>query len=88
MIYHDSYHIFMNPGMRSPMYSRVKTMWGTGPVDGVHGAGGTMHVENPRYHNKLHDVFFEAARQHLNMVSSPTLTSLIGVAHRSIGACS
>ena len=23
-----------------------------------------MHVENPRYHNELHDVFFEAAQQY------------------------
>ena len=23
-----------------------------------------MHVENPRYHNELHDVFFEAAKQY------------------------
>ncbi|KAK9820721.1 hypothetical protein WJX74_003026 [Apatococcus lobatus] len=35
-----------------------------GAVTGVHGAGGTMHVESPRYHNELHDVFFEAARQY------------------------
>ena len=28
-----------------------------------HGKGGTMHVENPRYENSLHSVFFEAAAQ-------------------------
>jgi hypothetical protein len=28
---------------------------------GVHGTGGCMRVENPRYHNYLHDVFFKAA---------------------------
>ena len=28
-----------------------------------HGKGGTMHVENPRYQNSLHSVFFEAAEQ-------------------------
>ena len=28
-----------------------------------HGKGGTMHVENPRYENRLHDVFFKAAEQ-------------------------
>lgn len=26
-----------------------------------HGVGGAMHVETPRYHNKLHDEFFKAA---------------------------
>ncbi|KAK9838967.1 hypothetical protein WJX74_006865 [Apatococcus lobatus] len=35
-----------------------------GAVTGIHGIGGTMHVENPRYHNELHDVFFEAAKQY------------------------
>eukprot|EP00891_Asterochloris_glomerata_P004901 jgi/Astpho2/4901/Aster-05830 len=30
---------------------------------GVHGIGGTMHVENPRYQNPLHDVFFQAAKE-------------------------
>ncbi|KAK9805156.1 hypothetical protein WJX72_002610 [[Myrmecia] bisecta] len=34
-----------------------------GAAPGVHGVGGTMHVENPRYENKLHDVFFQAAEQ-------------------------
>lgn len=31
------------------------------PAGPYHGAGGTMCVENPRYQNKLHDVFFNAA---------------------------
>lgn len=31
--------------------------------DGVHGTGGLMRVENPRYNNPLHDVFFRAASQ-------------------------
>ena len=34
-----------------------------GAQDDVHGAGGPMHVESPRYHNKLHDVFFKAAEE-------------------------
>lgn len=34
-----------------------------GAKDGVHGRGGPMHVENPRYQNKLHDVFFQAAEE-------------------------
>lgn len=29
-----------------------------------HGTGGNYKVEDPRYKNDLHDVFFEAARQH------------------------
>lgn len=29
-----------------------------GAQDDVHGAGGPMHVESPRYQNKLHDIFF------------------------------
>ena len=28
-----------------------------------HGKGGTMNVENPRYENRLHDVFFKAAEE-------------------------
>lgn len=28
-----------------------------------HAMGGTMHVENPRYNNKLHDVFFQASQE-------------------------
>ena len=28
-----------------------------------HGKGGTMHVENPRYQNSLHDLFFQAAKE-------------------------
>lgn len=32
----------------------------TGAVPGVHGVGGPMHVEQPRYHNRLHDLFFQA----------------------------
>ena len=28
-----------------------------------HGKGGTMHVENPRYENSLHDLFFQAAQE-------------------------
>ena len=28
-----------------------------------HGRGGTMHVEDPRYQNKMHDVFFDAAKE-------------------------
>lgn len=31
--------------------------------DGVHGNGGLMRVENPRYTNPLHDLFFKAAAQ-------------------------
>jgi hypothetical protein len=31
--------------------------------DGVHGNGGLMRVENPRYTNPLHDLFFQAAAQ-------------------------
>ncbi|CAL8465624.1 g5160 [Coccomyxa elongata] len=34
-----------------------------GIEDGVHGTGGLMRVENPRYNNPLHDVFFQAAQQ-------------------------
>ncbi|KAK9901079.1 hypothetical protein WJX75_002208 [Coccomyxa subellipsoidea] len=34
-----------------------------GIEDGVHGTGGLMRVENPRYNNPLHDVFFRAAKQ-------------------------
>ena len=29
----------------------------------MHGEGGPMHVENPRYRNKLHDVFFDGAKE-------------------------
>jgi choline dehydrogenase-like flavoprotein len=29
-----------------------------------HGKGGLLSVENPRYHHRLHDVFFQAAQQH------------------------
>jgi fatty acid photodecarboxylase len=32
-----------------------------GPVPGVHGASGPLAVEFPRYRNRLHDAFFEAA---------------------------
>ena len=35
----------------------------TGIEDGVHGTGGLMRVENPRYNNPLHDVFFQASQQ-------------------------
>eukprot|EP00887_Chlorella_sp_A99_P006628 scaffold3.g6628.t1 len=28
-----------------------------------HGSSGPMHVENPRYHNPLHDVFYKAASE-------------------------
>ena len=34
-----------------------------GAKDNVHGEGGPMHVESPRYQNKLHDIFFEGAAQ-------------------------
>ncbi|KAK9915579.1 hypothetical protein WJX75_001098 [Coccomyxa subellipsoidea] len=34
-----------------------------GIEDGVHGTGGLMRVENPRYNNPLHEVFFQAAKQ-------------------------
>eukprot|EP00884_Botryococcus_braunii_P020619 jgi/Botrbrau1/7240/Bobra.0021s0023.1 len=34
-----------------------------GAVPGVHGVGGFMHVEQPRYHNRLHDHFFEACKE-------------------------
>ncbi len=44
--------------------SHLKKVWNAGAVSGIHGIGGTMHVENPRYHNELHDVFFEAAKQY------------------------
>ena len=54
----------VDPGTCSPVYGQGMRMRVAGAVDGVHGAGGTMHVESPRYHNKLHDVFFEAARQY------------------------
>ena len=37
--------------------------WPAGARAGVHGIGGTMHVENPRYQNPLHDVFFQAAKE-------------------------
>lgn len=33
------------------------------PKGEFHGAGGTMHVEDPRYENKMHDVFFRAAAE-------------------------
>jgi len=33
------------------------------PAGEYHGAGGTMHVEDPRYENKMHDVFFNAAAE-------------------------
>lgn len=32
-------------------------------MDNVHGEGGPMHVESPRYQNKLHDVFFKGAEE-------------------------
>lgn len=41
----------------------IKGEWRAGFKDGVHGCGGLMRVENPRYTNPLHDLFFEAARQ-------------------------
>jgi hypothetical protein len=42
-----------------------------------HGKGGTMHVENPRYQNSLHSVFFEAAEQKgLNDWSHPQVKNL------------
>ena len=34
-----------------------------GAKEGVHGVGGPVKVENPRYRNVLHDHFFEAAQQ-------------------------
>ena len=34
-----------------------------GAMDNVHGEGGPMHVESPRYENKLHDVFFKGAEE-------------------------
>ena len=39
--------------------------WGfrAGFEDGVHGCNGLMRVENPRYENPLHGMFFEAAEQ-------------------------
>lgn len=42
----------------------VNSVSSEGAMDGIHGVGGTMHVESPRYHNALHDVFFEAAKQY------------------------
>lgn len=33
------------------------------PAGEYHGSGGTMHVEDPRYHNEMHDVFFSAAKE-------------------------
>lgn len=33
------------------------------PQGEFHGTGGTMHVEDPRYQNKMHDVFFDAAAE-------------------------
>ena len=36
----------------------------TGEKTGVHGMGGSMHVENPRYTNELHNVFFKAATEY------------------------
>jgi choline dehydrogenase-like flavoprotein len=33
------------------------------PKGEYHGKGGTMHVEDPRYHNEMHDVFFSAAKE-------------------------
>ena len=33
------------------------------PKGQYHGKGGTMHVEDPRYHNEMHDVFFSAAKE-------------------------
>ncbi|KAK9900983.1 hypothetical protein WJX75_005322 [Coccomyxa subellipsoidea] len=40
------------------------TLYHRGSIeDGVHGTGGLMRVENPRYNNPLHEVFFQAAKQ-------------------------
>ena len=55
-----------------------------GAVDGVHGVGGTMHVESPRYHNKLHDVFFEAAQQY-GLEANPDFNDW---SHSQVGAMS
>ena len=46
---------------RSP--TKGKRALSAGARAGVHGIGGTMHVENPRYQNPLHDVFFQAAKE-------------------------
>ena len=34
-----------------------------GAKDGVHGVGGPMHVESPRYQNPMHSEFFKAAAE-------------------------
>lgn len=34
-----------------------------GAKEGVHGVGGPVKVENPRYRNVLHDHFFKAAQE-------------------------
>lgn len=34
-----------------------------GAVPNVHGVGGGVKVENPRYINPMHDAYFEAAKQ-------------------------
>lgn len=39
------------------------TALAAGKVPGVHGVGGHVKVENPRYHNVIHDSYFEAAKQ-------------------------
>lgn len=43
--------------------SGITAMLSAGAKDNVHGEGGPMHVENPRYRNELHDVFFKAAEE-------------------------
>lgn len=35
----------------------------TGSKENVHGTGGPVKVENPRYRNVLHDYFFTAAQE-------------------------
>jgi choline dehydrogenase-like flavoprotein len=47
-----------------PWFVKCENNPDIGVVEGVHGTNGTMHVENPRYHHKLHDVFFQAAKEH------------------------
>ena len=34
-----------------------------GAKPNVHGVGGNVKVENPRYLNPMHDAYFEAAKQ-------------------------